>query len=419
MTSTRSKAGSKPVSRANSLRKGAAGPNSSPGPTLGARGEGAAGSHHNLRASVGSQLSQSFSLPSPLASPRKTEFDMGISASSPAVQETLLPSPAVVPSIPSEHSSGSPSTTSTSASVSTSDVQLQPGQDDEKVFIKIRDFAFQPQDERYAGLGPLVPKSNRVGRMNRRLGGRTDSTISASSISSSDGDGAEDDLDGWGWGIGYGGGREMNGYGGSWGGFKMGMGRFGWTMNSGAGSATAATIFDQEKAYATAAANLVASTNGSNSNYPSRSDMDRNFLDSESEEYYDAEDDEGLYGDADEGEFQEAEEGREEEEEEEPLYPGLYRAMYAFEPEGTAEMRLVEDQIVRVVGRGGGVGWAVVVAPDEETEEVNSATEGGHRAPKHALVPEGYLEPYKLDWEVEEEAAAAVDVDVSSAKDAV
>ena len=40
--------------------------------------------------------------------------------------------------------------------------------------------------------------------------------------------------------------------------------------------------------------------------------------------------------------------------EEPPLLPGLYRALYAFEPEGTAEMRLDEDQVVRVIGRGGG-----------------------------------------------------------------
>lgn len=83
----------------------------------------------------------------------------------------------------------------------------------------------------------------------------------------------------------------------------------------------------------------------------------------------------------------------EQEEEEEPLYPGLYRAMYAFQPEGTAEMALEEDQIVRVVGRGGGVGWAVVVDENADTPE------------KHALVPESYLEAVRLDWEDEEEEA--------------
>ncbi|PPQ66832.1 hypothetical protein CVT24_008691 [Panaeolus cyanescens] len=97
----------------------------------------------------------------------------------------------------------------------------------------------------------------------------------------------------------------------------------------------------------------------------------------------------------------EAAEEEEEDEGEDQLYPGLYRALYAFEPEGTAEMRLEEDQIVRVVGRGGGVGWAVVVVPEgEEVGEVNGGVgvlvaEGaqGGKATRHALVPESYLEP--------------------------
>ena len=44
-------------------------------------------------------------------------------------------------------------------------------------------------------------------------------------------------------------------------------------------------------------------------------------------------------------------------------------------PEGTAEMALEEDQVVRVVGRGGGVVWAIV------------EKEGGG----HALVTESYI----------------------------
>jgi hypothetical protein len=105
-----------------------------------------------------------------------------------------------------------------------------------------------------------------------------------------------------------------------------------------------------------------------------------------SEVYYDAEDSEFVHAD---------EQGEEEDEfgeEEEELYPGQYRAVFGFEPEGTAEMRLVEDQVVRVVGRGGGVGWAVVIVPE--------GAEGGVEvAPgiKHALVPEGYLEVMQLD----------------------
>jgi hypothetical protein len=63
-------------------------------------------------------------------------------------------------------------------------------------------------------------------------------------------------------------------------------------------------------------------------------------------------------------------------------------------------MRLMEDQIVRVIGRGGGVGWAVVV-----TEPAEGAENKDDGDLKHALVPESYLEPYKLDWELDEGAA--------------
>lgn len=81
-------------------------------------------------------------------------------------------------------------------------------------------------------------------------------------------------------------------------------------------------------------------------------------------------------------------EEQEEDEEESPFVPGIYRALYAFEPEGTAEMALVEDQHVRVLGRGGGVGWVVVLKAD-----------GGEQA----LVPEGYLELVKPDVDADED----------------
>jgi hypothetical protein len=124
----------------------------------------------------------------------------------------------------------------------------------------------------------------------------------------------------------------------------------------------------------------------------------------------------------------------------EPLPPGLYRALYAFEPEGLAEMRLVEDQIVRVVGRHGQlpgqpqgaglgeevqVGWAVVVRDEEPQfaeeylarwranggsanangsgDAAAAEAEGDKRASggglKHALVPESYIEAWRLDGE--------------------
>lgn len=61
-----------------------------------------------------------------------------------------------------------------------------------------------------------------------------------------------------------------------------------------------------------------------------------------------------------------------------PFPPGIYRALYAFEPEGPAEMALEEDQLVTALGRGGGDGWVIVL---------NGDNQGGQ-----ALVPEGYLE---------------------------
>jgi hypothetical protein len=122
---------------------------------------------------------------------------------------------------------------------------------------------------------------------------------------------------------------------------------------------------------------------------PSNADLARNFADGEGADEQE--------GDEEQEEPEEDEEYEESEESpqfllgDEPLYPGLYRAMYPFVPESPSEMALEEDQVVRVVGRGGGVGWAVVVRAEEEG--------GGH-----ALVPESYLEVVRLDGEGEGEA---------------
>ena len=120
---------------------------------------------------------------------------------------------------------------------------------------------------------------------------------------------------------------------------------------------------------------------------PSQSDFERNFdisspADESSSFGYNQYDHDGEGEEAYDDEGMEYAEG-----EEPPLLPGLYRAMYAFEPEGTAEMALQEDQVVQVIGRGGGVGWAVVIKySDNDAGEV-----------QHALVPESYLEPIQLD----------------------
>ena len=121
---------------------------------------------------------------------------------------------------------------------------------------------------------------------------------------------------------------------------------------------------------------------------PSQGDFERNFEDAVSPSYeiddpYASLDDDDDFDDYEDsvGELPG------EDNVERALVPGLYRALYAFEPEGTAEMALEEDQIVRVVGRGGGVGWAIVARGDDEG---------------HALVPEGYLELVSLDQEQEQ-----------------
>lgn len=101
-----------------------------------------------------------------------------------------------------------------------------------------------------------------------------------------------------------------------------------------------------------------------------------------------------------------------------PLRPGIYRALFAFEAEGTAEMSLFEGQLVKLIGRGGGVGWAVVERnwqwEPEETQsgstlaggtdgaQGQSANSGPNDAlgeAGQALVPESYLEIFRLDPE--------------------
>ncbi|KAG9050878.1 hypothetical protein FS837_001532 [Tulasnella sp. UAMH 9824] len=61
--------------------------------------------------------------------------------------------------------------------------------------------------------------------------------------------------------------------------------------------------------------------------------------------------------------------------------PGVYRALYAYEPEGLAEMALEEDQEVRCLGRDGREGWLVAAMELTDTGEFI-----------HALVPEGHMQ---------------------------
>lgn len=353
-------------------------------------------------------------------------------------EDTTGPVNATTPTIatsPSNTASTAPNTativvTPTSASTPNKPTATKPRnrRRSNKIKIHIRDFAFTKSDDKYRGLGSDVPKPNRFARLNKKLGGskkvrpssRRWSTASESTTGVASGDDAnakskdrrrrsraddddeeededdddddDDDEDDDGW-------------------FKRGMGRFSWSF----GLSNLRKQVQQEeeerqrKEREAEAAAAAAAASANNKFYPSRDEMDYNFSTTEdnqssgrsSEVYYDAEDsgitdphdndiatDEPFY----EGAEQEGAEQDEEEEEEEELFPGQYRAMFAFEPEGTAEMRLIEDQLVRVVGRGGGVGWAVVVVPE--------GAEGGVEvAPgvRHALVPESYLEVVELD----------------------
>ena len=205
--------------------------------------------------------------------------------------------------------------------------------------------------------------------------------MSQGSVESSDGD--EEEVDDESWDVG-----------GGWDGFRMGLGRLSWSNMGTSGASTAATVLEEE-----------AKENAGAAGFPSRMELDRNFLEGDSDDA-DLDDDEDEYEDDDTTGLVPPDDV-DDDYEEDALYPGLYRALYAFEPEGTAEMRLVEDQVVRVIGRGGGVGWAVVI-DDKGTAEAAEA-EGVPSdlvAPKHALVPESYLEPVQLDWEDEEVAVA-------------
>ena len=219
-----------------------------------------------------------------------------------------------------------------------------------KPLIKIRDFAFAPSDPRFSGEGVHVPRPNRPDVLDRRLRGSSSSSrtsVTSSSSPDEDDDQWEDEDE-----------DDTNG----WGGFKWGLQKLqsGWGFG--------ARLSDPTE------------------DFPTRNDFARNFGDGSG----DIDDDEGdVYEDP--YNYTDNPCDDEDETEGEPvLHPGLYRALYAFEPEGTAEMKLEEDQVVRVVERGGGVGWAVVVK------------DGLKDTGSHALVPESYLEVVRLDGDEED-----------------
>lgn len=191
------------------------------------------------------------------------------------------------------------------------------------LLVKIRDFAFPTTDARFSGRGPDAPRANR----------HCETGSEASEDDDSDSDG-----------------RRNSGWGGfSWSGFAN---RLSWSS------------FSSGKHQSSDGVEV-----------PSKTDFDRNFdASSPAEEKGSFSYDDGVDEDEDEDANYDGTEG--DEEDGGPLVPGKYRALYAFEPEGTAEMALEEDQVVHIIGRGGGVGWAVVEKEDGA----------------HALVPESYLE---------------------------
>ncbi|RPD55116.1 hypothetical protein L227DRAFT_588630 [Lentinus tigrinus ALCF2SS1-6] len=207
---------------------------------------------------------------------------------------------------------------------SSSTTTVSPQSKRRSLLFRIRDFAFPASDDRHIGKGPDVPRANRP---RRRW-----STFSAASVSSAGSAQAEE--------------TEEEGGAGGWGSYRWNTlsTHFSWGPGQGQQGAGG----------------------------PSQTDLERNFAaSSPTDENGDPLDDEDY------DEYEDAQQDGDDE----TLVPGLYRALYAFEPEGTAEMALEEEQVVHVVGRGGGVGWAVV------------EKEGGG----HALVPESYLELVEAD----------------------
>ncbi|GJE94351.1 hypothetical protein PsYK624_105200 [Phanerochaete sordida] len=181
--------------------------------------------------------------------------------------------------------------------------------------LKIRDFAYPPSDDRHLGRGPDVPRPNRP----RNRSSAYSSSGSSACSDDESGDEAQQQHDGF--------------------------GSFRWN--------TLSTHFWNGKD---------GDEDSDADAGPSQNDLAMNFDQSSPvEEQDDYADDDDYYTPPSE---------------DEPLVPGTYRALYTFEPEGTAEMALEEEQLVHVIGRGGGVGWAIV------------EREGGG----HALVPESYLE---------------------------
>ncbi|PVF98101.1 hypothetical protein CPB86DRAFT_785103 [Serendipita vermifera] len=90
--------------------------------------------------------------------------------------------------------------------------------------------------------------------------------------------------------------------------------------------------------------------------------------------------------------------------EDSPLRPGIYRVLFAFTAESLAEMSVNEDQLIRVLGRGGGEGWVVALrtwTPDRDIGTTSHpSTEEENHEEEHGLVPESYIELHQAETSV-------------------
>ncbi|KAG8967836.1 hypothetical protein FRC03_009239 [Tulasnella sp. 419] len=195
------------------------------------------------------------------------------------------------------------------------------------VIIKIRDFAFHSSDERHSTVRRVSLRKRRSSRLSTDSRSRDDNRKSS----------------------------------GGWSGLltaaagKFGFGAFGSGNNSGTNSKRSSRISTSSRR-----SKQIYYDEPPSDDYASQD----SYYSSEGDQYYDAAG--GEYADG-----------------EQPFVPGVYRALYQFDPEGTAEMALEEDQMVRCLGRGGGVGWVIAI---------KEGAAGNHGGVAHALVPEGYLE---------------------------
>jgi len=326
---------------------------------------------------------------------------------SPMETDPILASNMITPTVSLTESSSTPTAAAIPASAAAAATPTPATTSFAEPLIILRDYAFPPTDDRFHGRGPFVPKFNKIARLNAALARQpyeSDSDDAKQKEKAkkkkkkytngwSDSDTSDMDVEP------------------SEGGFK-GFGSFGSTSTSSSGGGEArnqvipaiqddrvlpgpsfgpaggwgvlgfgmdwlasSTSFSRD--------GLGGGGGGKEMSYPSQMELERNFV--QGAEYEDYSGD----GDAEDGEeppysFDQDYSGLDRLPVDAPLPPGSYRALYVFEAVGETEMGLEEGQIVTVVGKERGDGWAVV----------NDTREG--REGRHALVPESYLELVQL-----------------------